>query len=67
VRQRAKGGRAGGLRDLFFVDLDGHQDEPACRAVLERLAAELPLLKVLGSYPRDVSADARGSSHEGRA
>ncbi len=67
VRQRAKGGRAGGLRDLFFVDLDGHQDEPACRAVLERLAAELPLLKVLGSYPRDVSVDARGSANEGRA
>jgi chorismate mutase/prephenate dehydratase len=50
-----------GLRDLFFVDLDGHQGEPACRAVLEGLAAELPLLKVLGSYPRDVS------SNEGRA
>ena len=44
-----------GLRDLFFVDLDGHRDEPACRAVLERLASDLPLLKVLGSYPRDGS------------
>ncbi|HSZ81751.1 MAG TPA: chorismate mutase [Polyangia bacterium] len=42
-----------GLRDLFFVDLDGHRDAPACRAVLERLASELPLFKVLGSYPRD--------------
>jgi chorismate mutase/prephenate dehydratase len=44
-----------GLRDLFFVDLDGHRDEPACREVLARLAAELPLFKVLGSYPRDLS------------
>jgi chorismate mutase/prephenate dehydratase len=44
-----------GLRDLFFVDLDGHRGEPACREVLERLAAELPLLKVLGSYPRDAA------------
>lgn len=44
-----------GLRDIFFVDLDGHRDQPACRAVLETLAGELPLLKVLGSYPRDVS------------
>src|SRR6185369_3413004 len=42
-----------GLRDLFFVDLDGHRGEPACREVLARLAGELPLLKVLGSYPRD--------------
>ncbi len=43
------------LRDLFFLDLDGHRDQPACRAVLERLGAELPLIKVLGSYPRDAS------------
>jgi chorismate mutase/prephenate dehydratase len=57
-----------GLRDLFFVDLDGHRDQPACREVLERLAGELPLLKVLGSYPRDVSTDAlRASKAEGRA
>ena len=42
-----------GLRDLFFVDLDGHRDQPACKEVLERLSRELPLLKILGSYPRD--------------
>jgi len=64
VRHRDKSGRSGSLRDLFFVDLDGHEAAPACRAVLERLAAELPLLKMLGSYPRD---DARSSSYEGRA
>jgi chorismate mutase/prephenate dehydratase len=49
-----------GLRDLFFVDLDGHQAEPACREVLERLARELPLLKVLGSYPRDTAGAGEG-------
>ena len=42
-----------GLRDLFFVDLDGHRDDPGCQAALDGLAAGLPLLKVLGSYPRD--------------
>src|SRR3954471_6192038 len=42
-----------GLRDLFFLDLDGHQDDPGCKAALAGLAAGLPLLKVLGSYPRD--------------
>ncbi|HEX4406322.1 MAG TPA: chorismate mutase [Polyangia bacterium] len=49
-----------GLRDLFFVDLDGHRDVPACREVLERLAGELPLFKVLGSYPRDGVSEAKG-------
>jgi chorismate mutase/prephenate dehydratase len=42
-----------GLRDLFFLDVDGHQDDPGCQAALAGLAAGLPLLKVLGSYPRD--------------
>jgi len=45
-----------GVRDLFFVDLDGHQDDPGCRDALARLATELPLFKVLGSYPRDEGA-----------
>ncbi|HVR62612.1 MAG TPA: prephenate dehydratase domain-containing protein [Polyangia bacterium] len=47
------------LRDLFFVDIDGHRGEPVCRAALEALASELPLLKVLGSYPRDVAGERR--------
>ena len=64
VRVNARDARGGGLRDLFFVDLDGHRDVPACRVVLERLAVELPLFKVLGSYPRAVAAESKG---EGRA
>jgi chorismate mutase / prephenate dehydratase len=57
-----------GLRDLFFVDLDGHQADAACREVLERLGRDLPLLKVLGSYPRDVSNDVAGAAAgKGRA
>jgi chorismate mutase/prephenate dehydratase len=56
-----------GLRDLFFLDLDGHRDQPACREVLERLTAELPLLKVLGSYPHDVANDSQRSSSGGRS
>jgi chorismate mutase/prephenate dehydratase len=50
-----------GLRDLFFVDLDGHRSDSACRAVLEGLAREVPLLKILGSYPRDVVGGAGGT------
>ena len=52
-RQRLRGR----LQDLFFVDLDGHRDDPGCREALERLAAGLPLLKILGSYPRDSALD----------
>src|SRR6185295_13276218 len=49
-----------GLRDLFFLDVDGHQDDPGCQAALDGMAAGLPLLKVLGSYPRD-----RGERQQG--
>jgi chorismate mutase/prephenate dehydratase len=51
-----------GLRDLFFVDLDGHRDQPACHVALERLGGELPLLKVLGSYPRDTGERRSGGA-----
>ncbi len=47
-----------GLRDLFFVDLDGHRDDPGFREAIDRLAAGLPLLKVLGSYPGDAGGGA---------
>jgi chorismate mutase/prephenate dehydratase len=45
-----------GLRDLFFVDMDGHRDDAGLRAALASLAAEVQLVKVLGSYPRDPGA-----------
>jgi chorismate mutase/prephenate dehydratase len=48
-----------GLRDLFFVDLDGHRADPGCRDVLDVLASEVPLLKILGSYPRDADGGTR--------
>jgi chorismate mutase/prephenate dehydratase len=44
-----------GLRDLFFVDLDGHRDDPACAATLAQLTGKLPVFKILGSYPRDTA------------
>jgi chorismate mutase/prephenate dehydratase len=48
-----------GLRTLFFVDLDGHRSDPACRDVLAALVAEVPLFKFLGSYPRDADGGSR--------
>ncbi len=36
---------------VFYVDLDIHRDEPACRAALNSLRDKTSFLKVLGSYP----------------
>ena len=37
---------------VFFVDIAGHRDDPVLGGVLAQLADELPLVRVLGSYPR---------------
>jgi len=37
---------------LFFVDLEGHQDEPNLRNTLEVVGEYCEDLKILGSYPR---------------
>lgn len=37
---------------VFFVDLDGHQEDPAVAEALEAVRGHCELLKVLGSYPR---------------
>ncbi len=39
-------------RYLFFVDLDGHRDEPQVRGALEEIQAISAHFKMLGSYPR---------------
>lgn len=36
---------------VFFVDFEGHQQDPGPAAALSALAEFCPLLKVLGSYP----------------
>ncbi len=36
---------------VFFVDIEGHQQEPTVQAALKELAGRATLLKVLGSYP----------------
>ncbi len=36
---------------FFFVDIEGHEQEPRVRQALERLAEHCVLLTVLGSYP----------------
>ncbi|NOY52265.1 MAG: prephenate dehydratase [Deltaproteobacteria bacterium] len=37
---------------VFFVDLEGHEQDPPIRKALDRLGKDAFFLKVLGSYPR---------------
>jgi len=37
---------------VFWVDLDADAAEPGARAALDELAASVPMLRILGSYPR---------------
>ena len=37
---------------IFFIDIEGHQEDGPVRAALDELARDARYLKVLGSYPR---------------
>lgn len=39
---------------VFFIDVEGHGDDPKMRQALEKLEAEAGFLRSLGSYPRAV-------------
>lgn len=39
---------------VFFIDVDGHRNDPVLITVLQRLQQEASLFKLLGSYPRAV-------------
>jgi len=39
---------------VFYVDVEGHHDEPAVKAAIAELAKRAAYLKVLGSYPNAV-------------
>ena len=39
---------------VFFIDIEGHVDEPNVAAALEGLKSQASLYRVLGSYPRAV-------------
>lgn len=41
---------------FFFVDVDGHRDDPPVAAALDQLATHCNFVKILGSYPRTPEA-----------
>ncbi len=40
---------------VFFIDFDGHAEDPAVVALFEELKKEAPLFKLLGSYPKNAA------------
>jgi len=51
TRVETRPSRAGNWTYVFFVDFEGHCEEPKVKAVLDEIAEEAVQLKVLGSYP----------------
>ena len=39
---------------VFFIDIEGHKDEPSIRKALTELDNEAAFLKILGAYPKSV-------------
>jgi chorismate mutase / prephenate dehydratase len=51
TRLESRPARTGLWEYLFFVDLEGHQDDAPVAAALGELRERAPFLKLLGSYP----------------
>ncbi len=51
TRIESRPSRNGLWEYVFFVDVAGHQKDATLAPVLEQLRMELPLMRVLGSYP----------------
>lgn len=51
TRIESRPARTGGWEYLFYVDLEGHAQEPRVAKALAELRAQAPFVKVLGSYP----------------
>jgi chorismate mutase/prephenate dehydratase len=54
-RLESRPARTGLWEYLFFVDLEGHRDDPPVAAALAELRERAPFLKLLGSYPAALS------------
>ncbi len=54
TRIESRPSRRGKWEYVFFVDVEGHQQDPAVAKALQALAKEAQVCKVLGSYPKAV-------------
>ncbi|MBA1274677.1 prephenate dehydratase [Stutzerimonas azotifigens] len=54
TRIETRPSRSGKWTYVFFIDFQGHHQDPLIKDVLERIGQEAVALKVLGSYPKAV-------------
>ena len=54
TRLESRPARTGLWEYLFYVDVLGHETDPAVAAALGELAKKAPMIKILGSYPAAV-------------
>ena len=54
TRIESRPGKSGLWEYVFFMDLEGHQEEESVALALKELKEELPLFRILGSYPKSV-------------
>jgi len=54
TRFESRPARSGQWEYYFYIDIEGHPDEPRVRAALAELRGVCAFFKVLGSYPIDV-------------
>ncbi len=52
TRFESRPARVGTWEYYFYIDFEGHRDEPEVAAALDELGRKAAFLKVLGSYPR---------------
>jgi len=53
-RLESRPARAALWEYVFYVDIEGHRDDPAVKVALDALASRAAYLKILGSYPQAV-------------
>ncbi|MDO6462042.1 prephenate dehydratase [Granulosicoccaceae sp. 1_MG-2023] len=54
TRIESRPGQSGLWEYVFFMDIEGHKDDPQIAPALKELKESLPFFRVLGSYPRAV-------------
>jgi chorismate mutase/prephenate dehydratase len=52
TRFESRPARVGTWEYYFYIDIEGHRDDPAVAAALSELGKKAAFLKILGSYPR---------------
>jgi chorismate mutase / prephenate dehydratase len=52
TRFESRPARSGAWEYYFYIDIEGHRDDPAVAAAMDDLGRKAAFLKILGSYPR---------------